>query len=48
MMPAAPGFCSTMKDWPIFWPSWLAMSRATWSVGPPAVKPTTIFTGLFG
>ncbi len=41
----APGLLSTMTGWPIPFAACSANARATMSVGPPAAKPTTSFTG---
>ena len=48
LMAAAPGRFSTMKVWPKAICSLAAIRRAARSVGPPAAKPTTIFTGALG
>ena len=47
-MAFAPGRFSTMNDWPSDALRSCATMRAMTSVGPPAAKPTTIFTGLAG
>src|SRR5690606_12372443 len=48
MLPAAPGLFSTTTLWSHILPNSLLTSRAIISVVPPAVKATTVFTGLVG
>jgi len=47
-LPPAPGLFSTTTDWPMFSPSFLAITRAAMSADPPAAKPTTMVTGFLG
>src|SRR5689334_13432455 len=48
MLPPAPALFSTTKDWPRDLVSSCATARARMSVVPPALKGTTIRTGLEG
>src|SRR5690606_34604994 len=48
MAPFAPVRFSTTNGWPSFSVNCAATIRATWSIGPPAAKLTTILTGLVG
>src|SRR3989344_5375508 len=48
ILPPAPPLLTTTTDWPMFSPSFLAISRAAASAAPPAAKPTTSVTGFLG
>src|ERR1043165_7084575 len=47
-LPPAPVLFSTRNVWPSNSVSLAAVMRATWSVGPPAAKDTTMRTGFDG